>query len=220
MFEKSFRHAPLGKALVAPDGRWIAVNKALCAMLGYEEQELLSVSLRTLTYPHDLHLDRAKYSALISGHIGRYHTEKRHFHKSGAIIWTSLSISMVRNDFGSQDFCIYQFRDITEKKRLEARLRLFFDHASHMLAVVDADGYVAQANAAWTKALGWSSNELAQRRLVDLIHPEDRDTNALPRRHMPRYLAKDGQYQRVEWLATVFQNGCFHYVAKELPRGP
>lgn len=218
VFEKTFKHAPVGTGLVALNGCWIAVNQALCGMLGYSEQELLAVSMRVLTYPHDVRLDRDSYSALLAGHISRYQTEKRFFHKNGALIWVALSISLVRDDYGSQDFCIYQFDDISEKKRLESWHHIFFDHASHMFAVVDADGYVSQANAAWTKALGWSSNELAQRRLVDLLHPDDRESAiALPKRRTPRYLAKDGSYRRIEWLKTVFQNGCFHYVAKEIP---
>lgn len=217
VFEKTFMHAPVGTALVAPDGSWIAINQALCAMLGYREEELRAVSMRVLTYPHDVHLDRDKYSALIANHIARYQTEKRLFHKNGELIWAALSISLVRNDYGSQDFCIYQFVDITDKKRHEARQHVFFDHASHMFAVVDADGFVEEANAAWTRALGWSSKELVRRRLVDLIHPEDRDAIAPTKRRMPRYLSKDGSYRRVEWLTTVFQNGCFHYVARELP---
>lgn len=220
IYKKTFQHAPVGTALVAPDGSWIAVNQALCAMLGYGEQELLAVSLRMLTYPYDLRQDRDRYGALLAGHIARYQTEKRFFHKNGALIWAALSISLVRDDYGYQEFCIYQFVDITEKKRLEARQQIFFDHASHLFAVVDAAGYVAQANAAWTKALGWSHHELAQRRLVDLIHPEDRDMLEPTKRHTPRYLTKDGSYRRVECLKAVFQNGCFHYVARELPQEP
>ena len=220
IFEKTFKHAPVGTALVAPDGNWIAVNQALCGMLGYGEQELLAVSMRMLTYPQDLRCDRDHYSALIAGHIARYQTEKRFFHKNGTLIWAALSVALVRDDYGCQDFYIYQFADITEKKRREMRQRVFFDHASHLLAVVDGDGYVAQANAAWTKALGWTNKELAHRRLSDLVHPEDRDTSAPPKRRMSRYLAKDGSYHRIEWLKTVFQNGCFHYVARALPQEP
>ncbi|MGE5622883.1 MAG: PAS domain S-box protein [Bacillota bacterium] len=218
IFEKTFNHAPVGTALVAPDGNWIVVNQALCGMLGYGEQELLAVSMRMLTYPRDLRCDRSQYSALIAGHIARYQTEKRFFHKNGALIWAAVSVSLVRDDYGCQDFYIYQFADITEKKRRETRQQVFFDHASHLFVVVDANGYVAQANTAWTKALGWTSTELAQRRLIDLVHPEDRDTIASPKRCMSRYLAKNGGYRRVEWLTTVFQNGCFHYVARALPQ--
>ncbi len=32
-FRTSFEHAAIGKALVAPDGRWLRVNRALCALL-------------------------------------------------------------------------------------------------------------------------------------------------------------------------------------------
>lgn len=219
LFEISFKQAPIGIALIAPNGRWITVNQALCTMFGYSEQELLAKSLRVLTYPSDLHADGAKYSALLAGHLSQYQTEKRYFHKNGAIIWAALSISLVRKDCGSQDFYIYQFDDVTEKKRQEARQSIFFDHSTHLFAVVGPDGYLEQANAAWTRTLGWSSSELAEKRLVDLIHPEDRDHIAQPKRRAARYLAKDGSYHHIEWLTTVFQHGRFHLLARKFPTG-
>ena len=43
-FRGAFNDAPVGVALVDPDGRYLKVNHALCEMLGYTEQELLKKS--------------------------------------------------------------------------------------------------------------------------------------------------------------------------------
>ena len=40
-FRNAFDQAPIGKALVSPDGRFTRVNSALCSILGYGEAELL-----------------------------------------------------------------------------------------------------------------------------------------------------------------------------------
>ena len=40
-FRTTIDHAPIGIALVAPDGGWLRVNRALCDMTGYAEGELL-----------------------------------------------------------------------------------------------------------------------------------------------------------------------------------
>ncbi len=45
-FRSAFDHAPIGIALVAPDGRWLRVNRQLCEMTGYEEKDLLKASFR------------------------------------------------------------------------------------------------------------------------------------------------------------------------------
>ena len=49
-FRIAFDHAA-GTGLVAPDGRWIQVNKSLCDMLGFTEAELLLGSFQRLSHP-------------------------------------------------------------------------------------------------------------------------------------------------------------------------
>ena len=47
-FRGAFEHAALGMALVAPDGRYMKVNSALCQMVGYGEDELLTTSVSAM----------------------------------------------------------------------------------------------------------------------------------------------------------------------------
>jgi len=35
LFFSAFQYAAIGIALVAPDGKWLMVNKALCDLIGY-----------------------------------------------------------------------------------------------------------------------------------------------------------------------------------------
>ena len=44
-FRNAFDQAPIGKALVSPDGRFTRVNAALCGILGYSEEELLGTTV-------------------------------------------------------------------------------------------------------------------------------------------------------------------------------
>ncbi len=50
-FRSSFEHAAIGMALVAPNGVFMKVNNALCDMVGYTSEELLSLSFREITHP-------------------------------------------------------------------------------------------------------------------------------------------------------------------------
>ncbi len=63
----AFQHAPIGMALVTPGGFMLRVNEALCQMLGYDEQELLSMSLIDLTHPDDLATSRELSRSLREG---------------------------------------------------------------------------------------------------------------------------------------------------------
>ena len=50
-FRKAFDHAPIGIALVRPDGKWLRVNRTLCEIVGYSEEELLSQIIEAVTQP-------------------------------------------------------------------------------------------------------------------------------------------------------------------------
>mgnify|MGYP000379048078 CR=1 FL=1 len=43
-FRLAMKNAPIGEALVSPDGHWFSANEALCTMLGYTEAELAHIT--------------------------------------------------------------------------------------------------------------------------------------------------------------------------------
>ena len=49
----------------------------------------------------------------------------------------------------------------------------FFEFSNEMLCVANDRGYFTRVNQAWTKALGWSVDELTSRPYIDFIHPDD-----------------------------------------------
>ncbi len=52
-FRSVFEHAPIGILLLGPDLRVQRANRALCAMLGYSEDELLGRVATELIHPED-----------------------------------------------------------------------------------------------------------------------------------------------------------------------
>jgi PAS domain S-box-containing protein len=56
-FASAFEHAAIGKALVAPDGRWLKVNRALCELVGYSSEEILEKTFQDITHPEDMESD-------------------------------------------------------------------------------------------------------------------------------------------------------------------
>ena len=118
-FAGAFEFAPIGVALVAPDGRWLMVNRALCELVGYSESELLKRSFKEITHPDDFAESVLQSERLLAGEIGAYQMEKRYVHSSGKLINIFLSVSLVRDQQGHPRYFIGQVQDITQRKQLE-----------------------------------------------------------------------------------------------------
>ena len=121
-FRNAFDQAPIGKALVSPDGRFTRVNSALCDILGYSEQELLEMTFQTLTHPEDLDADLEQMHRVLAGQSESYAMEKRYQHADGHFIWALLSVSLVRDEAGSPLYFVSQIQDISEQKLINERL--------------------------------------------------------------------------------------------------
>ena len=185
-FRGAFEEAPIGMALVAPDGRFMRVNRALCGILGYDEAELLELDFQALTHPDDLDADLAQVEALLTGQIAGYDVEKRYFHRCGRIIWAALSVSVVRAPDGAPLYFVSQIQDVTAAKQAElelnqqrsalaqseARLRAFVEHSPAAIVLRDLEGRYEYVNAQAGAALGQAPSELVGRSSYD-SHPAE-----------------------------------------------
>jgi len=122
-FSDAFNYSAIGMALISPSGRWIEVNRKVCEILGYEKEELQTLSFQDLSHPEDLSADLALMEDLVAGKIPSYQMEKRYFHKSGKIIWALLAVSMVRDKSGQLMHFVSQIEDITNHKAAITQLR-------------------------------------------------------------------------------------------------
>ena len=92
-------------------------------MVGYREQELLSMSFDALTHPGDqaVHLD-AMHNFEMSK-TEAYRVEKRYICKNGTVVWVSINLGTVTNKNGGPIYFVSQFEDITERKKAEQHLK-------------------------------------------------------------------------------------------------
>jgi PAS domain S-box-containing protein len=165
MIRAAMDKAPIGKALVRPDGRFLKVNPALCRLLGYSEAELLANDFQSITHPEDLDADLDNVRALVDGRIVSYQMEKRYFHHDGRLIWAQLSVSVVRKADGAADFLVAQVQDITERKAIGRIKDEFVSLVSHELRTP-----LAAIRASLERVNGMRDVEMPAevRRLVDL----------------------------------------------------
>lgn len=123
-FRGAFEFAAIGMALVAPDGRWLRINRSLSRMVGYTAEELMATDFQTITYPDDLDTDVDYVRQMLDGSLSHYNMEKRYLHKDGHILWGLLTVSLVRDAQNQPLYFVSQVQDITEQRRLTDDLRL------------------------------------------------------------------------------------------------
>src|SRR5437762_12122791 len=122
-FRNAFDYAAIGMALVSPQGAWLRVNRSLCELVGYSEQELLDSNFQAVTHGDDLGNDLANLYRLMQGETPTSQVEKRYVHRFGQIVWALNSVSLVRDSDDQPAHFIFQIQDITERKRAEATLQ-------------------------------------------------------------------------------------------------
>ncbi|MEW6635442.1 MAG: PAS domain S-box protein [Actinomycetota bacterium] len=122
-FRSAFDNASIGMALTDLDGRFMQVNRALCGMLGYAEEDLLQLGFREITHPDDVQISVERMRRMLAGEVEGFTLEKRYLHAAGHAIWVSLSVSGVRDAEDNLLYLIAQLQDITERRRAEETLR-------------------------------------------------------------------------------------------------
>ena len=125
-----------GLLIVKDDGRIQTVNTAVCAMLGYSEQELAGTKADDLFC--DRSLDRPLsdktwfYTMRSSGNISDIQTS--FITKTGALIPISLSASALKDRDGTVVGMVFICRDITERKNAQEALIAAHDELENKVA--------------------------------------------------------------------------------------
>ncbi len=70
--------------------------------------------------------------------------------------------------------------DITERKEAVAFRQVVMDNMAEGLYTLDADGLVTYVNAAASRMLGWSEEELLGQPMHETIHFQDADHQPIP----------------------------------------
>ncbi|NOT96528.1 MAG: PAS domain S-box protein, partial [Nitrospira sp.] len=93
-FRTLFEQAAVGVAQIDTlSGRFLAVNRKYCDIVGYSEAEMLQLDFPSITHPDDLAEDLAKMELLKSGQIRDFDIEKRYVHRDGHLVWVELTAS-------------------------------------------------------------------------------------------------------------------------------
>ncbi len=189
-FAGAFEFAPVGVALVSLDGRWYQVNRSLCELIGYSEEELLKLTFQDVTHPDDLEAHLGNLKRLIDGEITFYQMEKRYIHKLGSVVLVLLNVSLVRDEKGEPRYFIAQIQDIAERKHADDSLRESesllaasqrITHLGSWVIDLEGDSEIKQQAERWSdehyRIFGYEPGEveLSDEFFYNAVHPDDRE---------------------------------------------
>ena len=224
-FRELFEEAPIGMAVVGLDERFLNANQALCAMIGYSNEELAERTTEEITHPDDLADGRQAAEALLHG-SARQWVEKRYTHKNGDTLWITRTACLIRDHRGDPHHFLVMVEDISLRKRNEAALReskhhlelamhtnqLIMDNSQDVICTIDAQGRFVTVSAACEHLWGYTQAELVGREYLEFVFPEDRGmttdvaaeilVGGRVTDFVNRYIRKDGSVVSVLWSCS------------------
>ena len=121
-FRLTFKLAPIGMAIMKPNGQLTRVNQAMCDALGFSAEDLLKLNVSHITHPDDLPTDLLLNQKLLQGDLSHFQIEKRFIAKSGKLVHTILQAALICDAHNKPLHIIGQIIDITERRRMEEKL--------------------------------------------------------------------------------------------------
>lgn len=231
-FESTFEQAAMGIAIVAPDGRWLRVNRRMCEIVGYRHDELLGKRFQDITHPDDLKNDLDRVRQMLAREIDSYSIEKRYIRKNDGIVWVNLSVALAWAADGSPDYFISTVEDISARKQAEALLR---DHEQKLSAIIGyspsalslkyPDGRYALANPNLQRILqlpegailGKTDAELYPQAIAAAFHANDETILRSKVRHSIEEIVPVGGQDRI-YMSHIFpvlgEQGEVHYICR------
>lgn len=223
-FRGNFENAAIGMALLNEQGRWLKVNKKLCEILGYTEEELYQFNFQDITHPDDLTTNLVYRQELINGLRSQYQMEKRYLRKDGEVVYTILAVSLVRNSEGNVLYFISQVIDITEQKQnqfnLEYQQNLFsalYNLSPIGIALTDSEtGIFLDVNNKLIEPTGYKKEEFLKLAYQDIAKNEFKPLGAVVLEQMKNqenvesfqkeFIRKDGSTYPVDVRGVIMQD--------------
>ena len=125
-----FDRSPVGIGLTDENERLVAVNPALCVLLGRTEAEVVGHTDTDFNHPDDLGQQLAAHARLRST-PGVVQLEKRYLRPDGTVRWAWLTSTLVSGPDG-QTWRLAHVQDITERRAAE---QLVVDSEANLTAV-------------------------------------------------------------------------------------
>lgn len=124
LYKQSFHMSGVAKFQCQPPHmKFLLVNKKMCEITGYSEEELLGMTISDLTHPEDRDEDHLCWEQMFRGEHSETNRKKRYVKKDGSIIWVKSNLTTLHDGDGKPFRVMAVIVDITDSLRLKSELQ-------------------------------------------------------------------------------------------------
>ncbi len=127
-FRAVFEGAAVGIGIADLDGNVLEVNDALLRMFGGVDHHVRSRNVNEWVHPEDAPQVWGMHAELVRGERDHYRVEKPYYRNDGTVLWTNLTVSLLRDAEGCPQYQLALMEDTTERRLLNLRLRYEATH--------------------------------------------------------------------------------------------
>lgn len=104
-----FEASPIAIAIARLDGSFVEVNRSLCQFLGYPREELLNMSLASISDPEDYARNLELDTKILNNESGKVVMQKTCLRKDGSKIHATLQLGLLKSDDGKPELLVGHF---------------------------------------------------------------------------------------------------------------
>jgi two-component system cell cycle sensor histidine kinase/response regulator CckA len=119
----NFETAGVAMALFSPEGRWLRVNQALCALLDLPPDRLLGRPVEESFHPDDWGAGKEAVRLLLAGECTSFTAEKRLLRGPGEAAWVLVTVTLIKGPDGAPVRFHLTAQETGDRKQAELALQ-------------------------------------------------------------------------------------------------
>lgn len=169
-----FRRAPAMATSIGENGRYLDVNDAFIARLGYTREEMLGRKPGEFVTEESARRIESEMLPTLR-RTGKLENKPIAFVAKGGEVVECLTNSLVEHDpDGAFIRTVAMYSEITDQARADRKYRQLYRSTPAMLHTVDAEGCIVTVTDHWLQKMGYTREEVLGRSIMDFYSKTDR----------------------------------------------